>query len=117
MWGGGDAGGWVRGWARRLGRWPSAAKIFLQADGHALRAGDRLIQGDLADTLEAIAQGGPRAFYEGAVADKLVAAVRGADGILTGDDLKSYRPLERGPVRGRYRGYDIVSVPPSSSGG
>jgi gamma-glutamyltranspeptidase/glutathione hydrolase len=105
------------GSARRLGRWPSAAKIFLKADGRALGPGDRLVQSDLADTLEAIAQRGPRAFYEGAIADRLVAAVRGAGGILTGDDLRNYRPLERAPVRGRYRGYDIVSMPPSSSGG
>jgi gamma-glutamyltranspeptidase/glutathione hydrolase len=105
------------GAARHLGRWPSAAKIFLNADGRALGPGDRLVQSDLADTLEAIARGGPRAFYEGAVADKLVAAVRAEGGILTGEDLKNYRPLEREPVRGRYRGYEIVSMPPSSSGG
>jgi gamma-glutamyltranspeptidase / glutathione hydrolase len=105
------------GSARRLGRWPSAAKIFLKADGRALGPGDTLVQNDLADTLEAIARGGPRAFYEGAIADKLVAAVRAEGGIMTADDLKSYQPLLREPVRGRYRGYDIVSMPPSSSGG
>ncbi len=105
------------GAARRLARWPSAAKIFLKPDGGALAPGDRLVQGDLADTLEAIAGGGPRAFYEGPVADKLVAAVRAEGGILAAEDLKNYRPLMREPVRGRYRGYDIVSMPPSSSGG
>jgi gamma-glutamyltranspeptidase / glutathione hydrolase len=105
------------GAARRLARWPSAAKIFLKADGRALGPGDRLIQSDLADTLEAIARNGPRAFYQGAIADKLVAAVRAEGGILSADDLKNYRPLKRAPVRGRYRGYDIVSMPPSSSGG
>ena len=105
------------GAARRLGRWPSSAKIFLKADGGALGPGDRLVQSDLADTLEAIARGGPRAFYEGAVADKLAAAVRAEGGIVTGADLKNYQPLERAPVRGRYRGYDIVSMSPSSSGG
>ena len=105
------------GAARRLGRWPSSAKIFLKADGGALGPGDRLVQSDLADTLEAIARGGPRAFYEGAVADKLAAAVRAEGGLLTGADLKNYQPLERAPVRGRYRGYDIVSMSPSSSGG
>jgi gamma-glutamyltranspeptidase/glutathione hydrolase len=105
------------GSARRLARWPSTAKIFLKADGQALGPGDRLVQSDLADTLDAIARGGPRAFYEGPVADKLVAAVRAAGGILAAEDMKSYRPLMREPVRGRYRGYDIVSMPPSSSGG
>jgi gamma-glutamyltranspeptidase / glutathione hydrolase len=103
--------------ARRVGRFPSSAKIFLKPDGSALANGDTLTQSDLADTLEAIARGGPRAFYEGAVADKIAAGVRAAGGIMTSDDLKNYRPLERAPVRGSYRGYDIVSMPPSSSGG
>ncbi len=58
----------------RLGRWPSSAKIFLKPDGNALGPGDRLVQRDLADTLEAIAQHGPRAFYEGPIAEKLAAA-------------------------------------------
>jgi gamma-glutamyltranspeptidase/glutathione hydrolase len=105
------------GAARRLKRWPPSAKIFLKPDGSALATGDRLVQSDLADTLEAIARGGPRAFYEGAIADRLVADVRAAGGIMTGEDLRAYRPLLRQPVRGRYRGYDIVSMPPSSSGG
>jgi gamma-glutamyltranspeptidase / glutathione hydrolase len=105
------------GSARRMARWPSAAKIFLKPDGRALGPGDTLIQSDLADTLEAIARGGPQAFYQGAIADKLVAAVRAEGGIMTGADLTSYQPLLREPVRGRYRGYDIVSMPPSSSGG
>jgi gamma-glutamyltranspeptidase/glutathione hydrolase len=112
-----DLGESLPGAARRLGRWPSTAKIFLQADGRALAPGYRLVQRDLADTLEAIARGGPRAFYEGEIADKLVAAVRAAGGIMTGADLKDYRPLLHTPVHGRYRGYDIVSMPPSSSGG
>jgi gamma-glutamyltranspeptidase / glutathione hydrolase len=101
----------------RLGRWPSSAKIFLKSDGSALAPGDMLIQRDLADTLEAIAQRGPRAFYEGPVAEKLAAAVQAAGGIMTADDLKNYRPHIRRPVRGRYRGHEIISMPPSSSGG
>ena len=106
------------GAARRLARWPSAAKIFLKGgDGGALAPGERLVQSDLAATLEAIARSGPRAFYEGPIAEKLVAAVRAAGGIWTVDDLERYRPLLREPVRGHYRGYDIVSMPPSSSGG
>jgi gamma-glutamyltranspeptidase/glutathione hydrolase len=105
------------GAARRLKRWPPSAKIFLKPDGSALATGDRLSQSDLADTLEAIARGGARAFYQGAIADRLVADVRAAGGIMTGEDLRAYRPLLRQPVRGRYRGYDIISMPPSSSGG
>jgi gamma-glutamyltranspeptidase/glutathione hydrolase len=103
-------------WAR-LARWPSSAKIFLRPDGAMLALGDRLVQSDLADTLEAIAHDGPRAFYDGPIAAKLAAAIQAAGGIMTVDDLKEYRAIERKPVRGSYRGYDIVSMPPPSSGG
>jgi len=105
------------GVAARLGRWPSSAKIFMRPVGSVLREGDTLIQGDLADTLEAIAEKGPRAFYEGPIADKIAAAVQKAGGLMTTDDLRDYRPKERAPVRGSYRGFDIVSMPPPSSGG
>jgi len=101
----------------RLARWPSSAPIFLKADGSALAPGDRLVQPDLADTLAAIAKDGPRAFYQGPIAAKLAAAVQAAGGLMTADDLKDYRAIERKPVRGTYRGYDIVSMPPPSSGG
>jgi gamma-glutamyltranspeptidase / glutathione hydrolase len=104
-------------WHRRLARWPSAAKIFSRADGTSLREGDTLIQTDLAATLSAIATQGPRGFYEGPVADKLIKAIGDAGGIMTLDDLKSYQPVIRAPVRGSYRGYDIVSMPQPSSGG
>ena len=101
----------------RLARWPSSAKIFLRPDGAVLAPGDLLVQRDLADTLEAIAQRGPRAFYEGPIADKLAAAIQAAGGIMTADDLRNYRAHIRRPVRGRYRGHEIISMPPSSSGG
>ena len=101
----------------RLARWPSSAQIFLKADGAVLAPGDRLVQPDLANTLQAVAKDGPRAFYEGAIAQKLAAAVQAAGGVMTADDLKAYRAIERTPVRGSYRGYDIVSMPPPSSGG
>jgi gamma-glutamyltranspeptidase / glutathione hydrolase len=101
----------------RLARWPSSAKIFLNPDGVVLGAGQSLIQADLAASLDAIAREGPRAFYEGPIAEKIVAAVRGAGGLMTLDDLKAYRPVTRTPVRGTYRVYQIVSMPPPSSGG
>lgn len=104
-------------WHRRLARWPSSRPIFSRADGTSLRDGDRLIQTDLADTLTAIAQQGPRGFYEGPVAEKLITGINTAGGIFTLDDLKSYQPVIREPVRGTYRGYDIVSMPLPSSGG
>jgi gamma-glutamyltranspeptidase / glutathione hydrolase len=102
---------------RRLARWPSAAKIFSRADGSSSRDGDRLVQTDLAATLSAIAEQGPRGFYEGPVAEKLVKAIGEAGGIMTLDDLRSYQATIRAPVRGTYRGYDIISMPQPSSGG
>jgi gamma-glutamyltranspeptidase/glutathione hydrolase len=101
----------------RLVRWPASARIFLKRDGVALGRGDQLIQADLAASLEAIAAGGSRAFYEGPLADKIVASLRANGGIMTADDLKAYRAVERPVVRGSYRGYDIASMPPPSSGG
>jgi gamma-glutamyltranspeptidase/glutathione hydrolase len=101
----------------RLARWPSSARIFLKPDGTALGPGDRLVQGDLATSLEAIARDGARAFYTGPIADQIVAAVREAGGRMTRGDLEGYAPMLREPVRGTYRGYDIVSMPPPSSGG
>jgi gamma-glutamyltranspeptidase/glutathione hydrolase len=112
-----DTADTLPGWHRRLARWPASAKIFSRADGTSLREGDRLVQADLAATLSAIAEHGPRGFYEGAVAEKLVKGIGEAGGILTLDDLRSYRAVIRTPVRGSYRGYDVVSMPQPSSGG
>jgi len=105
------------GSARRLSRWPAAAKIFSRADGSSLREGDTLVQTDLAATLSTIAAEGHRGFYQGPVAEKLAAGIRDAGGIMTVEDLKSYQPVIRAPVRGSYRGYEIISMPPPSSGG
>jgi gamma-glutamyltranspeptidase/glutathione hydrolase len=102
---------------RRMGRWPNSAKAFSRSDGTPLQEGDRLIQSDLATTLSAIAEQGSRGFYEGPVAERLAKAVRDAGGIMTADDLKSYQAVIRSPVRGNYRGYEIVSMPLPSSGG
>jgi gamma-glutamyltranspeptidase / glutathione hydrolase len=101
----------------RLSRWPASARIFLKSDGMPLKLGDRLLQSDLADTLAAIARGGPRAFYEGPIGQKIAAAVQKAGGVMTADDLKNYHAVERTPLSGRYRGYGLVAMPPPSSGG
>jgi gamma-glutamyltranspeptidase/glutathione hydrolase len=100
----------------RLARWPASARIFLRGD-RALTRGDRLVQEDLAASLQAIAEGGPRAFYEGPLAGKMIAALTASGGIMTLDDLKSYQAIERPAVRGNYRGYQVASMPPPSSGG
>jgi gamma-glutamyltranspeptidase / glutathione hydrolase len=101
----------------RLNRWPGTAEIFFHPDGTPLGRGDRLVQSDLAAVLDAIGNVGTRAFYEGPVAEKIVASVRAAGGRMTLDDLRSYRAIERTPLRGSYRGYEIVAMPPPSSGG
>ncbi len=101
----------------RLGRYPSSRAVFFRNDGEVLRRGDKLVQKDLGATLQAIAKGGPRAFYEGPVAGKIVQAVQSAGGRMTLADLSAYRALEREPVVGAFRGREIVSMPPPSSGG
>jgi gamma-glutamyltranspeptidase / glutathione hydrolase len=100
----------------RLARWPSS-RVFLRSDGSVLGPGDLLVQADLAASLDLIAREGPRAFYDGPIGEKIVAGVRAAGGVMAMDDLRNYRPVIRPPVRGTYRGYDIVSMPPPSAGG
>src|SRR6201999_3616223 len=79
----------------RLSRFPGSAKLLSNADGTPLKEGDLLVQKDLAQTLTAIAEQGPRGFYQGPVAEKLVKAIRDAGGIMTSDDLKAYEPTIR----------------------
>lgn len=102
---------------QRLARWPSAAQIFLKPGGTAPALADQLVQAELADVLETIGREGPRAFYIGPIADKIVASVRQAGGLMTRGDLENYTPVIRNPVYGTYRGYEVVSMPPPSSGG
>jgi gamma-glutamyltranspeptidase / glutathione hydrolase len=102
---------------RRLKRFDASARIFTTVDGVALPRGALLQQADLATTLYGIALTGPKAFYEGGVAEKMVAAVNAAGGNWTMDDLQSYRAIERDVVKGTYREHEIVSMPPPSSGG
>jgi gamma-glutamyltranspeptidase/glutathione hydrolase len=101
----------------RLARWPTAARIFLKSSGTAPAQGDKLVQPELADVLETIGREGPQAFYFGPIADKIVASVRQAGGLMTRGDLENYLPVLRNPVYGTYRGYEVVSMPPPSSGG
>ncbi|HEY1300499.1 MAG TPA: gamma-glutamyltransferase [Stellaceae bacterium] len=96
---------------------PEAAKIFLRADGSALEAGDRLVQKDLAATLEKIAEDGPDAFYKGPIAAAVGAASSAGGGILTRRDFADYTVTEGPPLRCAYRGYLLLSAPPPSSGG
>lgn len=92
-------------------------RVYGKAGGGTWQAGDRLVQPDLARTLESIARQGPRALYEGPVADQLVAEMRNGGGLITHHDLSQYEARIREPIHGVYRGYDIYAPPPPSSGG
>ena len=81
------------------------------------QAGDRLVQPDLARTLRRLAEEGADAFYRGPLADLLVAEMKAGGGLITKDDLANYRAKERLPLRGTFRGYEIIAPPPPSSGG
>jgi gamma-glutamyltranspeptidase/glutathione hydrolase len=95
---------------------PNVAAIFLKG-GETLSPGDRLIQKDLAATLRAISDGGPEAFYHGAIPQAVAAASRANGGILTVEDFAAYTVTESPPISCAYRGYSILSAPPPSSGG
>ncbi len=95
----------------------SAKKIFLSLDGSPLKSGQRLIQVDLGKTLRKIASEGKDAFYRGEIAKAIIATSKSKRGILSAKDLETYTPKYRTPVAGHYRGYDIYSMGPPSSGG
>ncbi len=95
---------------------PNVASIFLN-HGRPYRAGDRLVQRNLAQTLSLISSQGSDAFYRGTIANRIVAASRANGGLLTMRDLSSYGVEEEQPVSCSYRGYEVISAPPPSSGG
>lgn len=99
-----------------LQRWPAASEIFLR-DGRAPEVGEIIVQPDLGDVLQALADQGRDGFYQGHIAEKLVEGVRADGGIWTLEDLAAYTVAEREPIRTRYRGYELVTAPPPSSGG
>lgn len=96
---------------------PEAARIFLKPDGSAFQPGDRLIQTDLANTLERIAKEGPPAFYEGDIPQIVEKASQAGGGKLTTKDFADYTISEVAPITCTYRGYEFISAPPPSSGG
>ncbi|WP_422371022.1 gamma-glutamyltransferase [Hoeflea sp.] len=102
---------------KRLKASPASAAIFYKADGSFHEPGDVLKQPDLAATLKKIADEGPDGFYKGSVAEAISASVQDAGGAMSLEDLAGYEAVIREPVRGTYRGHEIVSMPPPSSGG
>ncbi len=107
----------IKSQAERLKKWPSTRAIFFKPDGSFYEPGDLFVQRDLAKTLKAITRRGARAFYEGKIADLIVSEMEVNGGLITTEDLMGYRPVIRQPVHGTYRGYDIYSMSPPSSGG
>ncbi len=101
----------------RMCRDEATCSYFYKADGEPYAFGERLVQEDLADTLQLIADNGPDAFYRGPIADKIVATMEAGGGLIDKAALAAYEPVVREPLRGSYRGYDIVTMPPPSSGG
>jgi gamma-glutamyltranspeptidase/glutathione hydrolase len=107
----------LKGLQDRLKHWPSTVPVFYKEGGVPYEPGERLVQSDLAKSLKSIAEQGPDALYKGEIGEKIVAEVQNAGGTMTMEDLAAYAAKVREPVRGTYRGYDIVSMPPPSSGG
>jgi gamma-glutamyltranspeptidase/glutathione hydrolase len=98
-------------------RYPSSAKVFLKDDGSFYEPGEKWAQQDLADTLARIQRLGKAGFYRGETASLIADFMNENGGIITLEDLEQYEAVEREPIRGSYRGYEIVSMPPPSSGG
>ncbi|RWP62356.1 gamma-glutamyltransferase [Mesorhizobium sp.] len=107
----------LEGGAARLAKDPAAAAIFLKPDGKPYAVGERLVQADLAASLSAVSERGRDAFYKGPIADGIVKASAEKGGILAKADFETYAVRELEPVTCNYRGYQITSSPPPSSGG
>ncbi len=100
-----------------MGSYRSSVDAYGKPGGGTWAAGDRLVLKDLAKSLRLIATGGPDAFYKGWIADRIVDDMVANGGLISKEDLAKYEAKERPPVRGQYRGYEIISMPPPSSGG
>ncbi len=102
--------------ARNLAGDPESKRIFLK-NGAAYEAGENFTQPELGRTLQRIAKSGAKDFYEGETAKMLADAMSKNGGLITLDDLKNYAAVERTPLTGKYRGYEVITAPPPSSGG
>lgn len=93
------------------------SKAIFWKDGEPLKQGEKLVQTNLAKSLTLIAQNGPDAFYKGAIAEQIADEMHHNGGLLSKADLANYKAVERTPISGEYRGYEVFSMPPPSSGG
>ena len=112
-----DLAGLLKARKERLCANAAACRYFYKAGGAPYEAGERLVQKDLARTLRLIARRGPKAFYEGKVATQIAAEMLRGGGLVDKASLAAYEPIVRDVVRGSYRGYELVTMPPPSSGG
>ena len=112
-----DLAGSLRARQERLSAWPATKAIFFKPDGRSYGAGERLVQADLAWSLGLIAEEGPSAFYDGEIGALIAEDMAANGGLVTEEDLAAYEAVIRAPARGSYRGYEIASMPPPSSGG
>ncbi len=103
--------------ASRFRQYPASERKFIKADGSFYELGETWAQPDLAHTLELIRDNGADGFYRGENAERLASFMADIGGLITEEDLAAYAAREREPIRGTYRGYEIVSMPPPSSGG
>ncbi len=99
-----------------LAMFPASAEVFLPG-GSPPRSGDLIVRKDYGNTLESVARHGPDVLYTGSIGERVADDMAANGGVITSDDLRDYRIHLREPVRGTYRGYEIVSVAPASSGG
>jgi len=100
-----------------MARYPASVAAYGKPDGGQWKAGDTLILRDLGRTLRAIATKGPDAFYTGWIADSIAATMAQNGGLITKRDLAAYQAKSRKPIRGTYHGFELISMPPPSSGG
>jgi len=106
----------LRGNREYLSKYPETKRIYLN-NGKLFNEGDRFVQPELAATFARLQQRGPNEFYTGQTAQMIAADMKRHDGLLTLEDLRGYVAKERAPLHGTYRGYEIISMPPPSSGG
>jgi gamma-glutamyltranspeptidase / glutathione hydrolase len=100
-----------------MGRFPASVEAYGKPGGGTWSAGDRLVLKDLAKTLRAIATDGPDVFYKGWIADRIAEDMAANGGVITKEDLAQYEAKERAPVRGTYKGFEVIAMGPPSSGG
>jgi gamma-glutamyltranspeptidase/glutathione hydrolase len=100
-----------------MAKFPASVAAYGKPGGGEWKAGDRIVLADLGKTLRAIATDGPDAFYTGWIADRIAEDMKANGGLITREDLARYQAKERTPVRGTYKGFEIVSMAPVSSGG